>query len=144
MKFKNCHTPFIAVALLLTVWLLAGCTRNNGDIGPIFGRWSLKSIDATNMQAPVYEGDLFLAFQNDVVQMIQTGDENRADATYGSFRLDDNTLFLEFNDPQRPVNPAFGLPATCRLQVLELTGHSLVLQYNPTDEAYLTYNFRKW
>lgn len=134
--------------LLLSLIILMSpgqsCTRNNGDIGPIFGRWSLKSVQCVNAPQLEWEGDLFLAFQNDVVQMTQTFNQNYSEATFGKYRLYDNTLFLEFNDADRPVNPAFGLPSEARLQVLELSDRKLILEYNPSQDASVTYTFQKW
>ncbi len=141
---RKLNYPILLTAFLVMVISGIACTRNNGDIGPIFGRWILESADCRNCPQITWEGDLFLAFQNDVVQMTQTFNDNYSESTFGSFRLTDNTMFIDFKSPLYPVNPAFGIPAQAELQLLELTGNKLVIEYNPTEDSSITYTFHKW
>lgn len=140
---NNIKSVILAIAVLMAT-ALAGCTRNNGDIGPLFGRWSVEHIEGVNMEPPQCPGSLFLAFQNDVVQMTETGDEHRSESCYGTFRVDDNTLFMDFNDPRYPLITSFGLPAHTALQILELKGKKLVLRYDATADKSLIYALRRW
>lgn len=130
----------------MMLMLSLGCTRNNGDIGPIFGRWVLESAVATGTKQPEWTGDLFWAFQNDVIQMSHTerGTGTDSEATYGHFRLVDDTLFIDFPDPLFPVNSLFLLPNEATLQVLELKSGRLVVEYNPTPDSAITYTFQRW
>lgn len=123
---------------------LPSCTRNNGYIGPIFGRWVLKSIDTQNYPEIKYDTELFWAFQHNIISMTESFPNHESIATFGEFTLEDNTLTINFCDPQRPINPAFGLPSQARLQVLQLGKGKLILEYNPTPDSSIVYTFHKW
>ncbi|MCM1291202.1 MAG: lipocalin-like domain-containing protein [Prevotella sp.] len=141
---KTKHLYIISFILITILTGSLGCTQNNGHIGPIFGRWNLKSIETVNYTEIKWENDIFWAFQNDVIQISHIFPEEQGFTTYGSFRLMDDTLFLDFSDPRYPIYNLLKLPSQCQLQVLKLTGNTLVLQYNPTEDSSITYTFHKW
>lgn len=128
---------------LLTIFILAagGCTRNDGNIGKQFGQWKLMSISRDGADDPSYKGNIYWSFQNTTIEMKEVTDEHEAYQAFGSYRISDNTMFLSFTDPDFPPRPVAGLPRECELQILKLTGSSMVLAYG---EPATIYTFRKW
>ena len=61
--------------------------------------------------------------------------------SFGSYRIEDNTLFLSFTDPDFPPRPVTGLPRVCELDILRFTRSELVLSY---QEGTVIYTFHKW
>ena len=121
------------------------CTHNGGPSGPLYGRWILKNIEAEGMEAPAQTGQIYWSFQHGVIEMQRDNGNFSVSTRYGNFRLDDNTLFLDFpEEHEEPVFPETGLALENRLQVLKLTGKEMVLLYQPRQDASLTYYFRKW
>lgn len=54
----------LLIAILLPV--IAGCTRNDGDIGTWFGSWKLERITIDGLIDEKYKGDIFWQFQSSV------------------------------------------------------------------------------
>lgn len=149
MSTKKLHI-FLILTALMTMLLTGGCTHNNGDIGPLFGNWKLRSIETDDpqysMEQLVPEGmGLFIAFQSSTVKMYLVHPEGSADNRYGNYRLEDNTLFFDFPDTGLPHgHPLLGLPDVCELQLLRLDGRRLVLRREPTPQTEVIYTFHKW
>lgn len=141
----------IRIFLILFIAMAAsGCTQNGGHIGKLFGRWHLDAIEADGCAAPERHGDIYWAFQSDVIQMMRENAPNDFSTIFGLFRLDDNTLFIDFPEAAKPTQtdgkppfPETGLPRESRLQVLKLTGKEMVLLYQATPQGTLTYRLRK-
>lgn len=137
---KKIYIVLIAVMALMA----SACTQNGGHLGKLFGRWHLERIEADNMEAPEQDGELYWAFQNDMIQMQLDLGEHEFQESYGLFRMDDNSLYLSFPEKGNPPLPETGLAREDVLQILKLTGNEFILQYNPTPDSSLTYYFRKW
>lgn len=63
-----------ALMCVITVVVMVGCTRNNGDIGPLFGRWQLDAMSADGVKQNIYNDNELLyvwAFQGNIIE-IQT------------------------------------------------------------------------
>lgn len=43
--------------MIAVVALMSGCTRNNGDIGNLFGRWKVDTLTADGVGLPLYGDD---------------------------------------------------------------------------------------
>ncbi len=140
MKMK-----ILLAALLI---LIAGaCTHNGGPSGPLYGRWHLQRIEADNMTVPAQNGEIYWAFQNGMIQMLLDRGGHSVSQTYGAYRLDDNTLFLNFSEERYAPFSELGLARQSELQVLKLTGKEFTLLYTPDPtlpDATLTYYLRKW
>ncbi|MBO5029269.1 MAG: lipocalin-like domain-containing protein [Muribaculaceae bacterium] len=146
MKNKTAR-GFLLPLIALVVLTLGGCTHNNGDIGPLFGNWKLVSVTGDTEGHEVPQGcSVDWNFQNSTIHMSMTLSGHRMDNRFGNYRLDDNTLFLDFPDTDTQYGePLLGLPAQCELQVLRLDGHRLQLLYVPTPESQgTTFTFRKF
>lgn len=92
--------------LLLTVCLgaicLSGCTRNDGDIGDLFGEWRLESITADGEPLQLYDNDpdapqLYTwAFQSNVIRINTLYVHSLVYDCYGTWARTDNSLILTF------------------------------------------------
>ncbi len=59
----------IQVILFTALMIIAaGCTHNNGDIGPWFGIWYLERMEIDGVDDPDYDGDVILKFQGSVLE----------------------------------------------------------------------------
>lgn len=130
------------LGLLLT--LLPGCTHNNGDIGPLFGRWKVESIESSDMELPPYGGNMFWSFQNTTVCMQTMGANHEEERVYGNWSLTDGTLLLSFPYDNYAPPAATLLPRESRLQVLHLDRRHATLYYQPSASTGITYTLRKW
>lgn len=129
---------------MLLIFIFCRCTHNNGDIGHLFGQWRIESVKYDNAPQPDYDGNLFLSFQNSVVQITQTGEHNTSRRSYGSWHIDDNTLFIDFDDPDFPPFGNIGFSIHNRLQILRLTNSEMILQSDPDTDISIIYTLKKW
>lgn len=135
----------ILTVIAASILFLVSCTSNNGDIGPLFGKWKLISIEYQGLpQNEEYKGDIFWSFQSKVISMQQIVDpNNEAWILYGSWILEDETLTLDFNEEEM-LPSVLGLPLVSRLQVLKMTGSEMILIYRPDENSGITYRLKKW
>lgn len=148
------------MAVVAMVGILSGgCTRNNGDIGPWFGSWHLMSVKADGVVEAGYTGDIFWAFQNNVVMLtrIHTGNDGMHSTgesrEHGTWSEDDGVLWLNFtyNDDRdtegyqyRPF-PELHLPygEISPLVIVKAPGREMVLNYTSSDGVVYTYTLKK-
>ena len=57
----------IALYIIIFIGLLVSCTQNNGNIGPLFGKWQLREIQ-TEDNLTAYDS-IFYNFQSNIVQL---------------------------------------------------------------------------
>lgn len=133
----------ILASCMIMLLGLPGCTTNNGDIGPIRGKWKVETITRENVANESYSGNIFWNFQSTTICM-QSVVGNEAYEVYGNYRIDDNTLFLDFPDENYTPFATLGLPRQCELQILQLKGSEMECVYHPTDSSSITYSLKKW
>ena len=80
------------ILYILLIFIAAGCTHNNGDIGDWFGMWKLESVKTGNDVVEV--GDRFMSFQNQVVGLLSLDTETSTSNTYGLFENYNDSLYL--------------------------------------------------
>ncbi len=142
MKLKILKYSLLIVAIAL---ITTGCTRNDGDIGPIFGKWKIESIEAVGVSdIPEYEGNIFLAFQNSVVMVQTVLPLHEYLECFGNFNLTSGTLHLVFPDESFSLPPQLGLPRDSELVVAELNGKRMRLTYSPSPSQKIIYRLKKW
>lgn len=130
-------TKYIMLALLSL--LLCACTRNDGDIGRLFGQWKLVSISRGGIDDTAYAGNIYWSFQNSTIEMKEVTADHVSYNTFGNWHEGDSTLFLSF--PDNAPNHHTGLPREAELQIIKLDGGTMVLSYG--DPATI-YTFKKW
>lgn len=142
----------IYVALIATLLLFSGCTHNNGDIGPIFGSWSLVGI-SENGTPLALDNETVFSFQNEIVQVVKLGQLQERDAyRYGNFSMSDKKLTLKFQSkptangsmlymtPTWLYFPQDGMPI--HFDVIKLGGGKMVWNLE-TESGTYTYTFEK-
>ena len=77
---------------LLTIVCLLGlgsCTTNNGDIGNLYGRWNLVSVDIDGVEQNEWKqnGEKFCNwyFQNNIVEIQQSDKRHDNSSSYGTW-----------------------------------------------------------
>lgn len=134
---------FLAVAAVFSAFfILSGCTRNNGNIGKIFGQWQLQRVETEGMELPEQPAT-YWSFQSSTVRVAVLSDMHSFRETYGNFRLEDETLFLDFADERYPeLIPGVGRQS--EWQLLRLTGKELTVRYQYPDQSSMIWYFKKW
>lgn len=141
---KTLHILYVIIAAVMTATTI-GCTHNNGDIGKIFGQWQLRSVEAvTPGTEPVMpEGEMYWAFQSSTIRVSLVSDKHDVSESYGNFRIEDQTLFLDFPDTAYPqLIP--GADRQSRWQIVKFTSKELILLFTSDDGAESEWKFHKW
>ncbi len=137
---KRIHIIIIALVGLLSV----ACTHNNGDIGPLFGKWKVTAIETDGFQAPEYTGNVFFNFQSHTVEVTEILPEYVTYDGYGTWSRNGDELMLIFPDANLQPPGASLLPAQCTLQILHLDTGKATFQLRREDGAIITYTLKKW
>ncbi len=142
---KPALSRIILAALLSPLLLLASCTHNNGDIGPVFGLWQLTQVEGGDVEyTPSVQYTIYWCFQSTTIQMFSVDDHHNNDQRFGNFSMTDDRLNIDFPDTGGYGAPLLGLPRQCSLDVLQLDGSRMTLRYAPADSGETIYYFRKW
>lgn len=131
------YVLIISVGLILLT--LFSCTHNNGGEAKLYGQWKLVRITNNGIDDTDYEGDIFWRFQNKTVEMRQVLPNHSYRATFGNYRMADQTIFLSFPDDDMP--PLLSLPRDTEWGIVKLSGSEMVLQ---RGEPASIYYFKKW
>ena len=83
---------------VLSVLVLASCTRNHGDIGIWFGTWHVEQITADGTPVNV-EGDYFFQFQSKVFRVSQVYGHEQLVESYGTWDENGDRMTVSFPDP---------------------------------------------
>lgn len=86
------------IIFVLSVLVLASCTRNHGDIGIWFGTWHVEQITADGTPVNV-EGDYFFQFQSKVFRVSQVYGHEQLIDSYGTWDENGDKMTISFPDP---------------------------------------------
>jgi hypothetical protein len=152
---------YTLLLLLTTIAIttgLTGCTQNNGDIGPWFGRWRVEKITCDGLDLDIYSGPEGLqiaswAFQSNVVSLSAVYPHDVNCLAYGAWRQEGDRLLLDFtafnDDSQSPgiYRPAdvFHLEAGAVnvLTINSLTDSRMNLTHQSADGHLYQYYLKK-
>lgn len=134
---------------------LSACTHNDGDIGVYFGTWKVEEITIDGVVDMDYQDNLFFQFQSGVFCMRRVDEHHVATVSWGSWEeVSDNVLRLSFvySDDNAPEGsekysplPESHLPKGVRdLEILQLTGSVMRLQYVAGGKIDYEYKLKKW
>lgn len=135
----------VAILLVAMAWF-CGCTRNDGDIGPLFGTWqmterSVEGVEVSEPLPPVEE--LFWSFQSSVIEMKHVYSTSRYESVYGNWEMGGKSLTLDFPDPKQPMLDEFLLPRQCVVELEMLDGKNVLVTWSPEGGGEVRYKFRK-
>lgn len=147
------HIILVAAVLMMTI--AAGCTHNDGDIGPLFGSWRLKDITVTgNGPAPAVP-DVVWSFQSSVIRFQTLASHHDYYENWASWSLDGDNMTVNFvnHDDDTPESywpyttpPIPGFPRQVEVMVMHvenLTSSDMVLSYASSDGLTYTYKLKK-
>ena len=132
--------------LFVMLSLCSSCTRNDGDIGELFGMWRVSAISIDGEDMPDYTGSMYFSFQSSVFSMTYINEEthNRT-ATYASWRYQGDDLIIDFCEPKFPPIGMSGMLSGQNLvRVGEICGGKLEMSYENPDGKKYVYSLEKW
>jgi len=141
----------LAVALMP----LAGCTHNNGDIGPWFGTWKLDAMTIDGVPDTEYDDNVIWKFQANLMSMIRLLGNHEQYEMYGTWcQPSADVLRIEYiySDDDAPEGsmkysplPETHLPpGVSDLTILKLDGKQMRLEYRSADGVVYGYKLTKW
>jgi hypothetical protein len=127
---------------ILSVLVLASCTRNHGDIGIWFGTWHVEQITAGGTPVNV-EGDYFFQFQSHVFKVTQVSGHEQTVESYGTWTEDDDAMTITFPDPAVYYIVMPGLEATNDFRVTTTSSREVTLTKSDATGTSYTYRLKK-
>lgn len=108
----------ILILVLMVGLIPVGCTRNDGDIGDLFGTWRLIEMTADGVAQDLYSDDVKAytwAFQSGIIRIQEIGDRMDYSDYMGTWTRDDDTLILDFTHRADYGDENFTPPAALHL-----------------------------
>lgn len=148
-------THSLKIFVLLLAMLLGACTHNDGDIGPLFGSWSLDEVEGP-LDLPEGKATV-MEFQNNLVEFILSdGAYIPFQKRFGTWVREGDIMtfdFTHYSDGEKPGHGAFAAPEwlgfpensifTVYIERLD-SGH-FTFVYTLADGQTITYKFlRTW
>lgn len=140
MEIKN----FKIYVLCLFVALMASCTRNDGDIGKVWGTWRVTAIEKDGVPVSEYTGTLYFQFQSSVyiqkyVDEASHGRDDRAASWY--YQGEDVVVdFVDFD----PVEITGMQAGQSLLKVESYSDKDMVMSYESPENVKYRYLLKKW
>ncbi len=127
---------------ILSVLVLASCTRNHGDIGIWFGTWHVEQITAGGTPVNV-EGDYFFQFQSHVFKVTQVSGHEQTVKSYGTWTEDEDAMTITFPDPAVYYIIMPGLEATNDFRVTTTSSREVTLTKSDATGTSYAYRLKK-
>ena len=127
---------------ILSVLVLASCTRNHGDIGIWFGTWHVEQITAGGTPVNV-EGDYFFQFQSHVFKVTQVSGHEQTVESYGTWTEDEDAMTITFPDPAVYYIVMPGLEATNDFRVTTTSSREVTLTKSDARGTSYAYRLKK-
>ena len=123
---------------VLSVLVLASCTRNHGDIGIWFGTWHVEQITADGTPVNV-EGDYFFQFQSKVFRVSQVYGHEQLIDSYGTWDENGDKMTISFPDPSTFYITMPGLESRNDFTVTTTSSHDIT--FTKVDAAGTTFAY---
>ncbi|MBE6310318.1 MAG: hypothetical protein E7080_04620 [Bacteroidales bacterium] len=133
--------------IVILVSLLSACTRNDGDIGELFGMWRVVAIEVNDVELNDYSGTLYFEFQSGVYcQKLVNESLHICDDQYASWYYQSkDEVVVDFSDNRYAPISITGMQSGKNLLVIEnCSGSDMKLLYNDPNEVKYTYILKKW
>lgn len=143
----------IGLAMMLAV---SSCTHNNGDIGPLFGSWTLQEIVIDGTVDAGYQHNITWNFQNHNLSIMTVLPHHDRAENMGTWEWvnQDHVISINFtykNSEGVVGGSPFCPPAALHLptgkvlimEVGQLTSSDMTLVYEGEDGRIITYRFTK-
>ena len=132
--------------LAIVLAFVSSCTRNDGDIGELFGIWRVTAIEVDDANQESYGGTLYFAFQSSVYsQKLVDEGAHVYDNHFASWKYQGKDIIIDFSDDRYTPIAITGMQRGQNLVVVEsMKGKDLILAYvNPVGVKY-RFILKKW
>ncbi|MDE6370211.1 MAG: lipocalin-like domain-containing protein [Duncaniella sp.] len=99
MRYRINHILRVLMYVAAVV-IMTACTRNNGDIGPLFGRWQLDAMSADGVKQNIYNDSELLyvwAFQGNIIEIQTILPHQSWKKAMGIWNYTDDGIELDFS-----------------------------------------------
>lgn len=142
MKTETIKIYMFAIVLAL----LSSCTRNDGDIGELFGLWRVTAIEVNGNEQKDYSGTLYFAFQSSVFSQKMMNEVTHGyDDSFASWKYEGKDIIIDYSyDRYRPFDIT-GMQMGQNLVVIDsINGEDLIMSYVNPDGVTYKYILKKW
>lgn len=113
-------TVFNTLSLIVTLLCIAGCTHNDGDIGPLFGRWKLAKMTADGVPLTITDAadgplSYYWAFQGKIMWIMATYPHNDYINHKALWSRNGDKLVIDFTNSNNGYIGEFDPPAELHL-----------------------------
>lgn len=131
---------------ILILALSQSCTKNDGDIGFLWGMWRVTSIEVNGVEKEGYSGTLYFSFQASVyTQKFVYESSHSSDETYASWKQDGDDLLINFSEDVYAPLPITGMQRGLNLVRIEYSqGDDMTWSYESPEGVKYTYYMKKW
>ena len=132
--------------LAIVLAFVSSCTRNNGDIGELFGIWRVTAIEVDGVNQSDYDGTVYFSFQSSVFSQKKMNEETHwADDFFATWKYQGKDLIIDFSDDRYTPITITGMQQGQNLvEVESISGSDLIMSYvNPGGVKY-RYILKKW
>lgn len=130
----------------MLIAIAQGCTRNDGNIGPIWGMWRVTNLEINGEQKEGYEGNLYFSFQASVfMQKTVNENEHSANNTYAMWMYQGEDLLINFTEERyKPFAISGMIHGENFVKVLYFEGDDMHLEYENPDGVKYFYKLKRW
>lgn len=142
MKKKILYTFFITLIAVVT----SSCTRNNGDIGELFGQWKVTSITADGKKVSDYNGVMYFAFQSSVYcQKIVNEETHWDDCVFAKWKYEGNGVLIDFTGTGYIPFSCSGMSEGQNyVEIESRSNDDMIMSYTSSEEVEYVYTLKKW
>lgn len=133
----------------LIVFVGQSCTRNDGDIGPIWGMWRVSSMEINGAEVEDYSGTLYFCFQSSVhVQKYINEETHGKTEGYASWKYVGDDILVNFSGVKEgghiPLAISGMQVGDNLVEVLYFKDDKMNLRYETPEGVVYTYYLIKW
>lgn len=126
------------------VLLLGSCTRNDGDIGQLFGMWRVTSIEKNGTLNADYDGTMYFLFQSSVYCQKKVNEQtNGYDDRMALWRYEGEGVVITFSD-FLPLSITGMARGDNYVNIDECTGDAMTMSYGSVEGDIFVYKMKKW
>lgn len=137
---KTIYLFTVAVVLCL----LSSCTRNNGDIGELFGLWRVTSIEINGEELDNYGGTMYFAFQTTVFcQKTVIESTHEYEDRFATWKYEGKDIVIDFHD-YLPYEITGMQEGSNHVIIEKIKGKDMVMSYTSTEGVEYKYILKRW
>lgn len=134
------------ILMAVVVMVMTACTRNNGDIGELFGTWRVVSIEKGGQELTSDAGSLYFSFQSSIYcQRYIYDDTYGAESRFASWKYEGDGIVVDFSDERYAPIAITGMQQGQNYVEIERSdGSDMVMSYTTPDGDKYVYTLKKW